>query len=333
MSEDVVVDAARLIEYGREVVRREGEALRMLADSLDGSFVETVRVLERTLSGGGRIVVSGIGKSGLVARKIAATLCSTGAPAVYLHPVEAIHGDLGLITPGDALIAISRSGQFESLDPIVEAAGRHGVPILGWTAVAESPLAEEADVAIVLEVGPEAGPDDVIPSASSTAMMALGDAVAIALFHERGLGPEDFARLHPGGQLGRRLTMRVRELMHTGAELPLATPDAPLLEVLAEITRKRLGLAVIVEESGRLAGLVTDGDVRRALLADPESLTRPVAGMMTRDPRTISEDELVVRAIERMEQPARRITALIVADEGKLLGVLHLHDCLAAGFR
>jgi len=327
------MDRERLLSHGREVVAREADALRLLADSLDDSFAETVRVLEGTLARGGRILVSGMGKSGFVARKVASTLCSTGAPAVYLHPVEAVHGDLGLVVPGDALIAISRSGEFESLDPIVEAAERHGVPILGWTAVRDSPLAREADVAIVLDVGPEADPHDVIPSTSSTATMALGDAVAIALFRARGLGADDFARLHPGGHLGRRLTLRVRDLMHGGEALPTTAPEATLLDVLGVITEKRLGLAVVVDDQGDLAGVLTDGDVRRALVADGESLHRPVAELMTADPRSIGPDELIVRAIERMEQPARRITALVVLDGHRPVGVLHLHDCLDAGFR
>lgn len=327
------MNSDRLLHFGRDVIEREARALEMLADRLDESFTQSVELLDRTLRQGGRILVSGIGKSGLVARKIASTLCSTGAPAVYLHPVEAIHGDLGLISPGDALIAISRSGDFESLGPILQVAERQGVPVLGWTAVRDSPLAREADVAVVLDVGPEADPDDVIPTTSSTATIALGDAVAIALYRGRGLTAEDFALLHPGGNLGRRLTIRVRDLMHQGDALPVVEESAGLLDVLGEISAKRLGLTTVVDAKGRLRGVLTDGDLRRALVEDRENLDRPVEGLMTSDPRTITPEELVVRAIERMEQPERRITALVVVEGERPVGVLHLHDCLDAGFR
>jgi len=326
------VDA--LTRSGREVIEREAEALRTLAARLDGSFAETVEVLERTLERGGRVLLTGLGKSGLAARKIASTLCSTGAPAVFIHPAEAEHGDLGLVTAADALIAISRSGDLEAVESVVSAAERLGVPILAWTAQADSPLAREADVVVLLDVGPEADPHDLIPSVSSTATIALGDAVAIALFRARGLEPEDFAKLHPGGALGRRLTLRVRDLMRSGADLPLVTGDRALLDVLHVISDKRLGVAVVTDGAGALAGVLTDGDVRRALLADPESLHRAVSTFMSRDPRTIEPGELVARAIQRMEEPSRRITCLVVvAPDRRPVGVLHLHDCLETGLR
>ncbi len=321
-------------ELGREVIAREAEALANLAENLGQGFAETVEVLHATLLRGGRILLTGLGKSGLVAKKVAATLCSTGAPSIFLHPAEAAHGDLGLVTADDALIAVSRSGNIESLDSVLATAERLGLPILAWTGVPDSPLAHEADVTLLFDVGPEADPDDLIPSVSSTAAMALGDAVAIALFRLRGLTKDDFAKLHPGGTLGRRLTLRVRDLMRSGPDLPLTAPEANLLDVLHTISDKRLGVAVVVGEDGRLAGVLTDGDVRRALLADSGGLRRPVREFMTRDPRTISPDELVARAIQRMEIPSRRITSLIVVDErGAPIGVLHLHDCLEAGLR
>jgi arabinose-5-phosphate isomerase len=323
-----------LATYGREVVEREAEALHRLAGQLDGAFVETVRMLHAALQRGGRILLTGMGKSGLAGRKIASTLCSTGAPAIFVHPSEAAHGDLGLMQATDVLVAISRSGDAEALRPVIGTAERLGVPLVVWTSREDSPLAREADRLVVLDVGPEADPDDLIPSTSSTATIALGDAVAIALFRGRGLRREDFAQLHPGGTLGRRLTLRVRDLMRSGPDLPLARGDRTLLDVLQLISDKRLGLAVIVNADGALVGVLTDGDVRRALLADRGSVDRPVSGVMTRDPRTIAPDELVVRAIQRMEQPARRITALVVTEEdGRPVGVLHLHDCLEAGLR
>jgi arabinose-5-phosphate isomerase len=317
---------------GREVIAREADALRILAERLDDSFVDTVRALHAALQRGGRILLTGMGKSGLAARKVASTLCSTGAPAIFVHPAEAAHGDLGLVQAADVLIAISRSGDTEPIAPVLSAAERLGVPILAWTSVAGSPLAREAELTVVLDVGPEADPDDLIPSASSTATIALGDAVAIALFRGRGLRPEDFAQLHPAGALGRRLTLRVRDLMHR--DLPLVAGDRPLLEALHEISAKRLGIGVVTGGDGRLAGVLTDGDVRRALTTDRGAIDRPVRDLMTRDPRTIAPDELVVRAIQRMEQPSRRITALVVLDaERRPVGVLHLHDCLEAGLR
>ncbi len=319
---------------GREVVTREAEALARLAARLDDAFARTVEILEASLARGGRILLTGSGKSGLVARKIAATLCSTGAPAVFLHPGDAAHGDLGLVTAADALVVVSRSGDRESAAPILAVAERLGVPVLAWTAHADSPLAREADAVIALDVGPEADPHDLIPSTSSSAAMALGDAVAITLFRARGLTPADFAALHPAGVLGRRLTLRVRDLMRQGSDLPIARLEQTILDVLHVISDKRLGLAVVAANDGRLAGVLTDGDVRRALLADESSLHRPVADVMTRDPRTIAPDELVERAIRAMETPARRITALVVVDErGAPVGVLHLHSCLDAGIR
>lgn len=334
VGEASLATAEELAAYGREVVEREAEALRMLGERLDGTFSETVQLLEGTLRRGGRILLTGMGKSGLAARKIASTLCSTGAPAIFIHPSEAAHGDLGLMQASDALIAISRSGDRGPLEPVLATAGRLGVPVLAWTSVAGSALAREADLAIMLDVGPEADPDDLIPSTSSTATIALGDAVAIALFRGRGLRPEDFAQLHPGGTLGRRLTLRVRDLMRSGPDLPLVSGDRSLLDVLHVISDKRLGIAVVVDAGGALAGVLTDGDVRRALLADPQSLERPVSELMTGDPRTITADELAVRAIQRMEEPGRRITALVVTDSStRPLGVVHLHDCLEAGLR
>lgn len=331
VAQENLPDAATLCSWGRAVVEREADALHRLGDSIDESFAANVTWLHEALGRGGRILVSGMGKSGMVARKFAATLCSTGAPAVFIHPSEAAHGDLGLIAAPDVLVALSRSGDLDSLGAVVSAAERLGVPVIGWTSVAGSPLAEVADLLVRFEVGPEADPDDMIPSTSTTAMAAFGDAVAITLFRARGLRTEDFARLHPAGALGRRLTLVVRDLMRTGDALPLVRDDTTLLDTLHVISSKRLGLALVTGGAGELLGILTDGDVRRALVAEPGSLDRPVRQFMTADPRTISPDELVARAIETMERPSRRITALVVVEDGRPTGVLHLHDCLDAG--
>lgn len=321
-----------LVAFGRQVVEAEAAGLLRLADHLGESFAETVRTLHAALHRGGRILLTGMGKSGLAARKIASTLCSTGAPAIFVHPSEAAHGDLGLMQVADVLVAISRSGDAEPVASVLSTAERLGVPIVAWTSVPGSALAREADLTVVLDVGPEADPDDLIPSVSSTATIALGDAVAIALFRGRGLRPEDFAQLHPGGTLGRRLTVRVRDLM--SVDLPLVSGSRTLLEALPVVSEKRLGIGIVRNEDGTLAGVLTDGDVRRALLAGRENVDRPVRELMTADPRTIGPDELAVRAIQRMEQPSRRITALVVVGDGREpVGVLHLHDCLEEGLR
>jgi arabinose-5-phosphate isomerase len=328
-----LADSAVLLGWGREVIAREGEALQTLARSLDESFAANVRLLAETVERGGRILLSGMGKSGIAARKVASTLRSTGAPAIFLHPGEAEHGDLGLVTPGDVLIAVSRSGDLDTLATVVGAAQRLSVPVVAWTHAADSALAHAADLVVPVCVGPEADPDDVIPSASTAAAIALGDAIAIALFRARGLTREDFAKLHPGGVLGRRLTLRVRDRMVKGADLPLVSGDRTLLDVLQVISDKRLGVAVITDGEGRLSGVLTDGDVRRALLRDAQSLQHPVRDYMSRDPRTIGPDELIARAIEKMERPPRRVTALVVAESDRPIGVLHLHACLETGLR
>jgi arabinose-5-phosphate isomerase len=330
---EVDVDRDTLLEWGRHVISREGEALGRLATSLDASFADTVQALADALARGGRILVSGMGKSGLAARKFAATLCSTGAPAVFIHPEEAAHGDLGVISGGDVLVAISRSGDLGSLGSVVAAAERLGVPVVAWTAHADSPLAEVADLTVVLDTGAEADPGNLIPSTSSTGAIALGDAVAITLFRARGLSAEDFAQLHPAGALGRRLTVRVSDLMHSGDAMPRVSPSATLLDTLQVISSGRLGVAVVTDDAGALRGVLTDGDVRRALVSGADALSRPVESFMTRDPRTVAPGDLVARAVEVMERPSRRITALVVTEGARAVGVLHLHDCLDAGLR
>jgi arabinose-5-phosphate isomerase len=278
----------------------------------------------------GKVVVTGVGKSGIVGRKIAATFASTGTPAFFLHASEATHGDLGMLAKGDVLLALSQSGESVEVVGLLPLVRRLGVPLLALTAGASSRLAQAADVVLDTSVPQEACPLGLAPTSSTTVAMALGDALAVALLEERGFTQEDFALLHPAGALGRRLT-RVEDLMHRGDELPVVAPTASLADTLGEITKKRLGITAVVDVAGELAGVVTDGDLRRGLQrgGDPRALT--AADLMTRDPKTIAGDALAAQAVALMEQ--RSITQLVVLGPGtrRPVGVLHLHDCLRAG--
>src|SRR5215470_15206336 len=255
----------RVKSVGSNVVRIEAEALRELADRIDGPMAQDfVRAVECLDSCGGRVVVTGMGKSGIIGRKIAATLSSTGTPALFLHPAEAVHGDLGMVVRGDVVVALSNSGETGELLALLPAIKRLGVPLVVLTGNAASRLARDGDVVLDVSVREEACPLNLTPTASTTAALALGDALAVALLSRRGISPEDFARVHPGGALGRRL-VRVDELMHRGAAVPRVREDAPLADVLAEMTAKRFGCTTVVDAQGILVGMITDGDVRRAV--------------------------------------------------------------------
>lgn len=314
----------------RRVLDQEATGLAMLGASLDAGFSRAVALLAGAT---GRVVVSGMGKSGHVARKIAATLASTGTPALFVHPAEASHGDLGMIVPGDAVLALSNSGETPELADIVAHARRFGLPLVSITGRAESALARAADQALLLPPAPEACPLGLAPTTSTTMQLALGDALAVALLTRRGFGPADFRVFHPGGRLGARLS-RVRDLMHSGEEMPLAPPDTRMDAALVAMTAKRFGCLGIVE-GGKLAGIITDGDLRRALdpggTAPREGLLARAAGaVMTRAPRTIGPDALAAEALRAMER--RSITALFVVDAaGAPVGILHVHDLLRAG--
>lgn len=321
----------RVEARGREVLRREGEALQSLAAHLDESFVRAVEWMEGCA---GRVLVTGLGKSGLVARKIAATLTGTGTPALFVHPVEALHGDLGIASRDDLLLAISRSGDNPEILDLVASLGHHGVRCIALTCVGDSELARRADLALVTPIDGEACPLGLSPTTSATAAVAMGDALAMALLEERGFGEDDFASLHPSGTLGRRLTLSARDLMHTGDALPMVGHAATVRELLPVISGKRLGCACVVDEDGRLAGFVSDGDVRRLLQDDADPLARRVADFMTDRPRTIGPDVLVREALDLMESnDPGPITHLVVVEEGRPVGVLHIHDVLRAGVR
>ena len=309
------------LELARRVLRIEAEAVRTLADRLDGRFDAALALL---LACAGRVIVTGMGKSGIIARKLAATLSSTGTPAHFIHPAEAVHGDLGAIQPSDVVIGLSHSGETLEILRLLETIRRLDARLIALTGAPESTLGEAADVTLDCGVHMEACPLNLVPTASTTAALALGDALAMALLVGRGFREDDFAHLHPGGQLGKRL-LRVERLMHTGADVPTVTPPAIVDEVVATISAGGFGMACVVGSDGRVAGIITDGDLRRHL-AEPTGLAgKRARDLMTADPVTIGPGALAVEALNRME--GRRITSLLVADdERRLLGLVHLHD-------
>jgi len=308
----------------QRVLRLEAEGLEALAESLDEGFTEALDLLDgRT----GRVVVTGIGKSGHVARKIAATLSSTGTPALFVHPAEASHGDLGMIEPeGDAVIALSNSGETTELADLVAYAKRFHIPLIAITGRADSALAQAADVALVLPASDEASPMGLAPTTSTTVMLALGDAIAIALLERKGFSPDRFHALHPGGRLGRTL-LKVADLMHRGEEVPLTGGDTAMADALLVMTNKRFGCVAIVDGDGVLRGVITDGDLRRHM--SPGLLDLTAAEVMTRSPRTIGADALASEAVGVMN--SNTITNLFVVEDGRPVGILHIHDCLRAG--
>jgi arabinose-5-phosphate isomerase len=314
------------LQVARDVLNTEAAGLLSLAASLGDTFGEAVERLATTT---GRVVVSGMGKSGLVARKIAATLASTGTPALFVHPAEASHGDLGMIVSGDAVLALSNSGETAELADLVAHARRFGLPLVAITTRAESTLARAADVALLLPKAPEACPNGLAPTTSTTMQMGLGDALAVALLTRRGFSESDFRQIHPGGRLGARLR-RVRDLMHEGEAMPLASPTMLMDAALVCMTEKRFGCLGVIDHDGRLEGIITDGDLRRAM--GPDLLSRPAAALMTPSPRTIGPEALAVDALHLMNAADRPITALFVVDEADHpVGILHLHDLLRAG--
>jgi arabinose-5-phosphate isomerase len=309
-------------DTARRVFRIEAQAIQDLLARLDASFDRAVEMLFNCK---GRVVVTGMGKSGLIGRKIAATFASTGTPSLFLHPAEAVHGDLGMMVRHDVLLAISYGGDTEEIVLLLEPIKRLGIPLVTMTGNAGSTIAQASDVVLDISVKEEACSLNLAPTASTTAALAMGDALAIALLDKRGFKEDDFALLHPGGNLGKRLR-RVETLMHSGDDLPRVTPATLVPDVIYEISRKKLGVAAVVENGGKLAGIITDGDLRRLMLKRKnEALTLTAADCMSRHPVTIGKDELAATALRLMEQ--RRITAVLVVDDAQIvLGVVHLHD-------
>lgn len=319
-----------LLALAREVVRIEAAAVAGLESRLGAEFLGAVELLA---SCRGKVIVSGVGKSGLLAHKLAATLTSTGTPALFLHPADALHGDAGVFSPGDAALFISKSGASEELLALMPYLERHGIPLVSIVDTPGSAVAQRSQVALVTGPVREACPMDLTPTTSITLAQVMGDCLAVALLERRGFKPEDFRFLHPGGVIGRAASRRVGDLMHRGERIPRVREDTPLREVMLEIMEKRLGITAVVDGDGRLSGVITDGDFKRILVkrADPWGLG--AAEVMARRPSTISKDALVAAAVRAMEErEAGPITALVVVDEERRpIGVLHLHDCLRAG--
>ncbi|HEY2346938.1 MAG TPA: KpsF/GutQ family sugar-phosphate isomerase [Xanthomonadaceae bacterium] len=321
------VDAASLLDAGRRVVDIEAGALKALRERLDASFAQACALM---LACTGRVVATGMGKSGHIARKIAATLASTGTPAFYVHPGEASHGDLGMITDADVVLALSNSGETDELLTIIPALKRQGNPLIVMSGRPNSSAAQLADVHLDVSVPEEACPLGLAPTSSTTAALVMGDALAVALLEARGFTSEDFARSHPAGDLGRRLLLHIHDVMHAGDDVPRVGAQASLTEALVEMSRKRLGMTAIVDDDGVLLGVFTDGDLRRALDdARVDLRSAQVAELMTRSPKTIEADQLAVEAAHLME--AHRISALVVIDETRrVVGALNIHDLLRA---
>jgi len=323
---DKISPSKTALDLAKQVLAIEAEAIRSLAARLGATFLDAVALL---LNCKGRVVVSGIGKSGHIARKIASTMASTGTPAYFVHPAEARHGDIGMIARDDVLIAISNSGESEELLTIVPSLKRQGARLIAITGNANSSLAREADVHLDASVEKEACPLNLAPTASTTAVLALGDALAVALLDAKGFGAEDFARSHPGGALGRRLLTHVRDVMRTGDDVPSVADSAGFSEAMLEMSKKRMGMTAVLDAAGRVCGVFTDGDLRRTLAQVDDIKAARITDIMTRDPRTIGPDKLAVEAVQIMEQ--RKVNQLlVVSGSGTLVGALNMHDLFRA---
>ncbi len=318
-----------IVALAREVLGVECASLETVAERIGETFVAAARAISRTR---GMVVLCGVGKSGIVARKIAATFASTGTPAAFLHPADAAHGDIGLVAGSDVIVAVSKSGEGDEILQILPILKDLKVTIIAITGSPSSSLASLSDIVLDASVEREACPLDLVPTASTTAAVALGDALAVVVMKEKAIGREDFAYFHPGGALGRRLLLRVRDVMHTKDQLPVVTEDASMREGVLEIANKRLGLTTVVDRDGKLVGILTDGDLKRILMEREDVLGTRVGDVMSSSPKTVGRDELVAAALEKMETlPPSPITSLVIVDEeGRPEGVIHIHDCLKA---
>jgi arabinose-5-phosphate isomerase len=315
------------IEQARKVLKIEGEAVLNLIPRLDERFAQAVQIL---LACQGRVILTGMGKSGFIANKIGATLASTGTPAFFMHPADGIHGDLGMVVKGDVVIAISNSGETEEIVNLIPSIKRLGVKLISLVGKLDSTLARMSDVALDVSVTEEACPLGLVPTASTTAALAMGDALGVVLLEARGFRKEDFALIHPGGSLGRRLLIKVRDLMHTGREIPKVHRDDLMRDAILEITGKKLGVTSVISRREELVGILTDGDLRRAMERGGDVLLHRVADHMTREPKVIDGEELAAKALQVMESYS--ITSLLIVDGGRhVRGIIHLHDILRSG--
>jgi len=319
-------DTQAAIARGVRVLEIEAAAINAMTTRIDHQFARAIDLMQGCT---GKVVVTGMGKSGHIGNKIAATMASTGTPAFFLHPAEGIHGDLGIVTRDDVVIAMSNSGETGELLSILPSLKRIGVPIIALTGKADSTLAKSAEVFLDISVAEEACPLGLAPTASTTATLAMGDALAVALLDRKGFKEADFALSHPGGALGRRLLMRVQDGMHSGAEVPAVPPHTPMPEVIVEMTEKRLGITTVVDEKGALLGVISDGDLRRRLADGAGFMNDTAATVMSANPKSIAADALAAEAVALMEQ--HTITSLVVLEDGKLAGIVHLHDLLKMG--
>lgn len=318
-----------MIEIARKVLITEAEAVMALAERIGEEFT---RAVEMILECKGRVVITGMGKSGLICQKIASTMASTGTPAFFLHPAEGIHGDLGMLMKGDIVIAVSNSGETEEIVRILPVIKRMKLPLIAMSGNCRSTLQRAADVFLDISIKEEACPLGLAPTASTTATLAMGDALAVGLLQRRGFREEDFALFHPGGTLGRKLLLRVEDLMHSSTEIPLSHQHTLLKDALFEITSKKLGVTGVTDDAGVLVGVFTDGDLRRAMAKGVEVLNRPIYEVMTRNPKRILRASLAAKAVQVMEEFS--ITSLFVfetEDSGQPVGIIHLHDLLKAG--
>ena len=319
----------KILESARVVLQIEADAVLSLKDRLDDAFISAVEMI---LACQGRVVITGMGKSGLICQKIAATLASTGTPALFLHPAEGIHGDLGMLMKWDVVIGVSNSGETEEMSRILPVIKRLGLPLIAMTSQRNSTLGRAGDVFLDISVKEEACPLGLAPTASTTTTLALGDALAVVLLKQRGFREEDFALYHPGGALGKKLLLRVEDLMHTGSDIPLVSDKTPVKEALFEITSKKLGITGVVDSRGELIGVFTDGDLRRTLEREGDSLSLPIRDVMSAHPKRILRDNLAAKALQKMEEFS--ITSLFAFEndeDGVPVGIIHLHDLLRSG--
>ncbi|MCL0085176.1 KpsF/GutQ family sugar-phosphate isomerase [Thermodesulfovibrionales bacterium] len=315
-------------EIGKKVLKIEADAVSAMAERLDSHFETAVDIISRSR---GRMVVTGIGKSGLVGKKVAATLSSTGTPAFFLHPAEASHGDIGMVTSDDIIIFVSNSGETEELIRLIPVLKRFNVGMIAMTGNHNSTLSKAADVTLDVSVKEEACPLGIVPTASTTAALAMGDAVAVALLVKRGLKKEDFALFHPGGNLGKKLLIKVEDLMHSGDALPVILPDEEMARAIIEISSKKLGTTIVADTENRILGIITDGDLRRGIERwGKKFFDMKAAEVMTENPKTVSKDELAVKALSIMENYS--IASLVVPDvDAKAKGIIHIYDILKKG--